>query len=94
MLLAPALFSTDVFSYQFYGRIGQVYHANPYLAGPFALHLDPQPQLFDQAIHNSQAQPASSRVRFPACLATFEGLEDGILFLLRNPRTCVSNTEN
>lgn len=41
MLLAPPLFSTDVFSYQFYGRIGQVYGGNPYLAGPFALHLDP-----------------------------------------------------
>src|SRR5207248_6941380 len=35
MLLAPPLFSTDVFSYQFYGRIGQVYHANAYLAGPY-----------------------------------------------------------
>jgi hypothetical protein len=41
MLLAPPLFSTDVFSYQFYGRIGQVYHANAYLAGPLALHGDP-----------------------------------------------------
>lgn len=41
MLLAPALFSTDVFSYQFYGRIGQVYHANAYLAGPYALYHDP-----------------------------------------------------
>jgi alpha-1,6-mannosyltransferase len=41
MLLAPALFSTDVFSYQFYGRTGQVYHANPYLAGPYALYQDP-----------------------------------------------------
>ena len=41
MLLAPPLFSTDVFSYQFYGRIGQVYHANAYLAGPYALHADP-----------------------------------------------------
>jgi hypothetical protein len=41
MLLAPPLFSTDVFSYQFYGRIGQVYHANAYLAGPVALYQDP-----------------------------------------------------
>ncbi|MGN6869435.1 MAG: polyprenol phosphomannose-dependent alpha 1,6 mannosyltransferase MptB [Solirubrobacteraceae bacterium] len=41
MLLAPTLFSTDVFSYQFYGRIGQVYHANAYLAGPWALNGDP-----------------------------------------------------
>jgi hypothetical protein len=41
MLLAPPLFSTDVFSYQFYGRIGQVYHANAYLAGPWALNPDP-----------------------------------------------------
>ena len=41
MLLAPPLFSTDVFSYQFYGRIGELYGANPYLAGPVALHLDP-----------------------------------------------------
>ena len=41
MLLAPPLVSTDVFSYQFYGRIGALYHANPYLAGPLALHFDP-----------------------------------------------------
>ena len=41
ILLAPPLFSTDVFSYQFYGRIGDVYGANPYLAGPHALALDP-----------------------------------------------------
>jgi alpha-1,6-mannosyltransferase len=41
MLLAPPLFSTDVFSYQFYGRTGALYHANPYLAGPYALNPDP-----------------------------------------------------
>jgi alpha-1,6-mannosyltransferase len=41
MLLAPLLFSTDVFSYQFYGRTGALYHANPYLAGPAALGPDP-----------------------------------------------------
>ncbi len=41
MLLAPPLFSTDVFSYQFYGRTGALYHANPYLAGPYALYHDP-----------------------------------------------------
>jgi alpha-1,6-mannosyltransferase len=41
MLLAPPLFSTDVFSYQFYGRIGVLYGGNPYLAGPHALALDP-----------------------------------------------------
>jgi alpha-1,6-mannosyltransferase len=41
MFLAPPLVSTDVFSYQFYGRIGALYHANAYLAGPLALHLDP-----------------------------------------------------
>jgi alpha-1,6-mannosyltransferase len=41
MLLAPPLFSTDVFSYQFYGRIGQVYHANAYLSGPYAVYHDP-----------------------------------------------------
>jgi hypothetical protein len=41
MLLAPLLVSTDVFSYQFYGRTGAMYHFNPYLAGPLGLHLDP-----------------------------------------------------
>jgi alpha-1,6-mannosyltransferase len=30
-----------VFSYQFYGRIGEVYHANAYLAGPYLLSHDP-----------------------------------------------------
>lgn len=41
VLLAPPLLSTDVFSYQFYGRMGDLYGANPYLAGPHALALDP-----------------------------------------------------
>jgi hypothetical protein len=41
MLLGPPLVSTDIFSYQFYGRLGEVYHANPYVTGPFALQLDP-----------------------------------------------------
>ena len=41
MLLGPPLVSTDVFSYQFYGRIGDLYGFNPYLAGPHALYLDP-----------------------------------------------------
>lgn len=41
ILLAPPLLSTDVFSYQFYGRMTAVYGFNPYLAGPHALALDP-----------------------------------------------------
>jgi hypothetical protein len=41
ILLAPPLASTDIFSYQFYGRIGRLYHFNPYLAGPGALAGDP-----------------------------------------------------
>jgi alpha-1,6-mannosyltransferase len=41
VLLAPSLLSTDIFSYQFYGRMGAIYGANPYLAGPHALALDP-----------------------------------------------------
>jgi hypothetical protein len=41
VLLAPPLLSTDIFSYQMYGRMGALYGANPYLAGPHALALDP-----------------------------------------------------
>ncbi len=41
ILLGPPLASTDVFSYQFYGRIGQTYGFNPYLAGPHAIAGDP-----------------------------------------------------
>jgi uncharacterized membrane protein len=41
VLLAPPLFSTDVFSYQAYARIGEIYGANPYLIGPHAIALDP-----------------------------------------------------
>jgi alpha-1,6-mannosyltransferase len=40
ILLAPPLLSTDIFSYQFYGRMGSLYGANPYFAGPHALALD------------------------------------------------------
>jgi alpha-1,6-mannosyltransferase len=42
ILLGPPLASTDVFSYQFYGRMGGLYGiANPYLAGPHAIAGDP-----------------------------------------------------
>jgi alpha-1,6-mannosyltransferase len=41
VLLAPPLLSTDIFSYQFYGRMDAIYGANPYLAGPHAVALDP-----------------------------------------------------
>ncbi len=41
VLLAPPLFSTDIFSYVAYGRIGALYGANPYLHGPIAIALDP-----------------------------------------------------
>lgn len=41
VLLAPPLFSTDIFSYQMYGHMGALYGFNPYLAGPHALGLDP-----------------------------------------------------
>lgn len=41
VLLAPPLFSTDVFSYQAYARMFTVYGANPYTHGPHAIALDP-----------------------------------------------------
>jgi hypothetical protein len=41
VLLAPPLFSTDVFSYQAYARMGALYGANPYLHGPSVISLDP-----------------------------------------------------
>ncbi len=41
VLFAPPLLSTDVFSYGAYGRIGELYHANPYFYGPSAIALDP-----------------------------------------------------
>ncbi|HTU84598.1 MAG TPA: polyprenol phosphomannose-dependent alpha 1,6 mannosyltransferase MptB [Solirubrobacteraceae bacterium] len=47
IMLAPPLVSTDIFSYQFYGRLGEVYHANPYVTGPHALALDPLYQYID-----------------------------------------------
>ena len=39
VLLAPPLFSSDVFSYTAYSRMGAVYDANPYLHGPNAIPL-------------------------------------------------------
>ncbi len=40
-LLAPVVLSTDVFSYQAYGRMGTLYGTNPYLHGPSTIRLDP-----------------------------------------------------
>ena len=34
LLLLPLLFSRDVYSYAYYGRIAAAYHANPYVATP------------------------------------------------------------
>lgn len=39
VLLAPPLFSNDVFSYTAYARIGAVYGSNPYLHGPGSFPL-------------------------------------------------------
>ncbi|MBS1864016.1 MAG: polyprenol phosphomannose-dependent alpha 1,6 mannosyltransferase MptB [Actinobacteria bacterium] len=39
VLLAPPLFSSDVFSYEAYGRMGALYATNPYLHGPSAIPL-------------------------------------------------------
>jgi alpha-1,6-mannosyltransferase len=41
VLLAPPMLSTDIFSYQFYGRMSALYGANPYVAGPHGVMLDP-----------------------------------------------------
>jgi len=41
VLLAPPLLSTDVFSYQAYARMWDIYNANPYLTGPHVIALDP-----------------------------------------------------
>ncbi|HEY1521531.1 MAG TPA: polyprenol phosphomannose-dependent alpha 1,6 mannosyltransferase MptB [Solirubrobacteraceae bacterium] len=40
LLLAPPMLSTDIFSYQFYGKMGAQFGFNPYTAGPHALMLD------------------------------------------------------
>jgi hypothetical protein len=40
VLLGPPLFSSDIFSYTAYARIGAVYGANPYLHGPDAFPLE------------------------------------------------------
>jgi hypothetical protein len=40
VILGPPLFSSDVFSYTAYARIGTVYGANPYLHGPDAFPLE------------------------------------------------------
>src|SRR2546425_1726012 len=34
VMMLPLLFSRDVYSYAFYGRIASVYHANPYVQTP------------------------------------------------------------
>jgi hypothetical protein len=41
VLLAPPLFSTDIFSYEAYARMFATYGTNPYLHGPHAISLDP-----------------------------------------------------
>ena len=40
VLFSPPLFSSDVFSYTAYARIGTIYGANPYLHGPSAFPME------------------------------------------------------
>lgn len=40
-MLTPPILSTDVFSYVEYGRLGAVYHLNPYTASPSLIPADP-----------------------------------------------------
>ncbi len=40
IVLAPPLISTDIYSYQAYGRMGALYGINPYLFGPHAIAYD------------------------------------------------------
>jgi alpha-1,6-mannosyltransferase len=56
VLLGPPLISTDVFSYIAYGRLGSLYHINPYLYGPSANPLDPiYPLIGEQWVHTPTA---------------------------------------
>jgi hypothetical protein len=41
VVLLPMLFSRDVYSYAYYGRIASVYHANPYVSTPADFPHDP-----------------------------------------------------
>jgi len=45
VMIAPPMFSSDVFSYEAYARMFTIYGVNPYLNGPFTVHLDPVYQL-------------------------------------------------
>jgi alpha-1,6-mannosyltransferase len=40
VLAAPPIVSTDVFSYQAYGRMYTIYGSNPYLHGPYSIYGD------------------------------------------------------
>lgn len=40
VVLAPPLFSTDVFSYEAYARMGALYGINPYTHGPYGIFFD------------------------------------------------------
>lgn len=41
VLVAPPMFSTDMFSYQAYERMFAIYHTSPYIHGPSTIALDP-----------------------------------------------------
>src|ERR671934_630262 len=41
LTLAPPLFSTDIFNYVAYARMGTLYHVNPYLHGAVSIAGDP-----------------------------------------------------
>lgn len=41
VMVAPPLFSTDLFSYQAYAKMFAIYGTNPYVNGPYTISLDP-----------------------------------------------------
>ena len=67
VLLAPPLFSSDVFSYAAYARMGAIYDVNPYLHGPSAIPLGGAPPADRRpvAAHAERLRAALHRAQLP-----------------------------
>ncbi|MGQ0670669.1 MAG: hypothetical protein ACT4PO_13520, partial [Actinomycetota bacterium] len=83
VLFLPLLFSRDVYSYAYYGRIASTYHANPYVAAPADFPLDPLASLVGPKWRSTPAVYGPLFTGLSAALTRFVGNVGGLIVAFR-----------
>lgn len=83
VLFLPLLFSRDVYSYAYYGRIASRYHANPYVATPADFPQDPLASLVGPKWRSTPAVYGPLFTGLSAALTRVVGSVGGLIVAFR-----------